>query len=51
LAHLDTAIRIMVPHAEPEPSWLERPNAKGGAWFGRGELARLVLDVLLEAKG
>ena len=41
--HLDAAIRIMCPDAEPE---LIRPKKPGCDWFGRGELARAVLDVL-----
>jgi hypothetical protein len=49
LAHLDAAIRIMDPDAEPELIPAKRTNAKGCDWFGRGELARMVLDALREA--
>ena len=46
LAHLDAAIRIMCPDAEPELIRPKKPSRKGCDWFGRGELARAVLDVL-----
>lgn len=49
LAHLDAAIRIMDPNAEPELIPVKLPRPKGCDWFGRGELARMVLDVLREA--
>lgn len=46
LVHLDAAIRIMCPEAEPELIRPKKPSRKGCDWFGRGELARAVLDVL-----
>ena len=46
LAHLDAAIRIMCPDAEPELIRPTKPSRKGCDWFGRGELARAVFDVL-----
>ena len=49
LVHLDAAIRIMDPDAEPELIPATLPRSKGCDWFGRGELARMVLDVLREA--
>ena len=35
LAHLDAAIRIMCPDAEPEPTRPRKPSRKGCDWFGR----------------
>lgn len=49
LVHLDAAIRIMCPDAEPDLVRPKKPSRKGCDWFGRGELARAVLDVLREA--
>jgi hypothetical protein len=49
LVHLDAAIRIMCPEAEPELIKPKRPSRKGCDWFGRGELGRLVLDALRDA--
>jgi hypothetical protein len=49
LAHLDAAIRIMCPDAEPELIKPRRPSRRGCDWFGRGELGRLVLDALRNA--
>ena len=46
LVHLDAAIRILCPHAEPELIRPKRPSRKGCDWFGRQELPRLILDVL-----
>ena len=46
LAHLDAAIRIMCPDAEPELIRPKKPSRKGCDWFGRGELARWIMDVL-----
>jgi hypothetical protein len=46
LVHLDAAIRIMNPDAKPELIRQRKPSRKGCDWFGRGELARAVLDVL-----
>ncbi|MFZ1431213.1 MAG: hypothetical protein WAS21_31190 [Geminicoccaceae bacterium] len=48
LAHLDAAIRIMSPDTDPEAIRPKKPSRKGCDWFGRGELARMVLDVLRE---
>ena len=46
LAHLDAAIRIMCPDAEPELIRPRKPSRKGCDWFGRQELPRLVLVAL-----
>lgn len=48
LAHLDAAIRIMDPAADPESI---RPKVPRNAcdWFGRGELFRLTMDALRDA--
>ncbi|MGD9508517.1 MAG: hypothetical protein AB7I59_07195 [Geminicoccaceae bacterium] len=46
LVHLYAAIRIMCPEAELELIRPKKPSRKGCDWFGRGELARAVLDVL-----
>ena len=46
LAHLDAAIRIMCPDAEPELIRPKKPSRKGCDWFGRQELPRLVLAAL-----
>ncbi len=51
LAHLDAAIRIMSPDTDPEAIRPKKPGRNGCDWFGRGELARMVLDVLREAQG
>lgn len=51
LVHLDAAIRIMSPETDPEAIRPKKPSRKGYDWFGRGELARTVLDVLREAQG
>lgn len=51
LVHLDAAIRIMSPDTDPEAIRPKKPSRKGCDWFGRGELARMVLDVLREAQG
>src|SRR6187551_692853 len=51
LAHLDAAIRIMSPDTDPEAIRPKKPSRNGCDWFGRGELARMVLDVLREAQG
>ena len=44
LAHLDAAIRIMCPEAEPELIRPRKPSRKGCDWFGRQELLRMVLE-------
>ena len=49
LMHLDAAIRIMDPDAVPELIAPKLPRPQGCDWFGRGELSRMVLDVLREA--
>ena len=49
LLHLDAAIRILCPEAQPELIKPRRPSRKGCDWFGRGELGRLVLDALRDA--
>jgi hypothetical protein len=49
LAHLDAAIRIVCPEAQPEMIRPKRPSRRGCDWFGRGELGRLMLDVLRDA--
>ena len=49
LAHLDAAIRIFCPEAQPELIKPKRPSRRGCDWFGRGELGRLVLDALRDA--
>ena len=46
LAHLDAAIRIMCPDAEPELIQPKKPSRKGCDWFGRQELPRLILATL-----
>ena len=46
LAHLDAAIRIMCPDAEPELIRPRKPSRKGCDWFGRQELPRLALAAL-----
>ena len=46
LVHLDAAIRIMRPDAEPELIRPRKPSRKGCDWFGRQELPRLVLGSL-----
>ena len=50
LAHLDAAIRIMCPDAEPELIRPKKPSRKGCDWFGRQELPRLVLGALRGAE-
>ena len=50
LAHLDAAIRIMCPEAEPELIQPKKPSRKGCDWFGRQELPRLVLGSLRGAE-
>ena len=49
LAHLDAAIRIMCPDAEPELIRPRKPSRRGCDWFGRQELPRLVLQSLRTA--
>ena len=49
LAHLDAAIRIMCPDAEPELTRPRKPSRKGCDWFGRQELVRLALGRLRDA--
>ena len=51
LAHLHAAIRILDPDADPAAVWPKRPSRRGCAWFGHGELGRLMLDALREAPG
>jgi hypothetical protein len=46
LAHLDAAVRIMCPDAEPELIRPKRPSRKGCDWFGRQELPRVILGSL-----
>src|SRR3954451_6703719 len=46
LVHLDAAIRILCPEAEPELIRPRKPSRKGCDWFGRQELPRLILDSL-----
>jgi hypothetical protein len=46
---LRAEIRIMCPEAQPELIEPKRPSRKGCDWFGRGELGRLVLEVLRDA--
>jgi hypothetical protein len=43
LVHLDAAIRIMCPDAEPELIRPRKPSRNGCDWFGRQELPRLIL--------
>ena len=50
LAHLDAAIRIMCPDAEPELIRPRKPSRKGCDWFGRQELPRLVLERMRTAE-
>jgi hypothetical protein len=50
LVHLDAAIRIFGPDAEPEAIRPKKPSRKGCDWFGRGELGRLVLEALRDAR-
>ena len=50
LAHLDAAIRIMCPEAEPELIPSKKPSRKGCDWFGRQELPRLSLGALRSAE-
>jgi hypothetical protein len=50
LAHLDAAIRIMCPDAEPELIRPRKPSRKGCDWFGRQELPRLALETLRAAE-
>ena len=50
LAHLDAAIRIMCPDAEPELIRPRKPSRKGCDWFGRQELPRLILAGLRTAE-
>jgi hypothetical protein len=49
LVHLDAAIRIVAPEAQPELIKPKRPSRRGCDWFGRGELGRMVLDTLRNA--
>lgn len=51
LVHLDAAIRTMSPDADPEAIRPKKPSRNGCDWFGRGELAWMVLDMLREAQG
>ena len=50
LAHLDAAIRLMCPDAEPELIRPRKPSKKGCDWFGRQELTRLLLGQLRDAE-
>src|SRR3954447_19783020 len=50
LAHLDAAIRIMDPAAEPDLIRPRKPSRKGCDWFGRQELPRLVLEGLRQSE-
>ena len=50
LVHLDAAIRIMCPDAEPELIRPQKPSRKGCDWFGRQELPRLILGSLRGAE-
>src|SRR3954447_23952124 len=50
LVHLDAAIRILCPDAEPELIRSRKPSRKGCDWFGRQELPRLVLERIREAE-
>jgi hypothetical protein len=50
LVHLDAAIQLLAPTTYPELIPPKKPSRKGCYWFGRGELGRLVLDVLREAQ-
>ncbi len=49
LAHLDAALLIMDPAADPEAIRPKRPPGKSSGWFGRGELQRLALDTIRTA--
>ncbi len=49
LAHLDAALLIMDPSADPDAIRPKRPPGKGGGWFGRGDLQRLALDAIRTA--
>src|SRR3954451_15342492 len=48
LAHLDAVIRIVDPAAEPESIKPKVPRNHCD-WFGRGELARLAMEVVRNA--
>lgn len=50
LLHLDAAIRIVCPDAEPELIRPKKPSRKGCDWFGRQELPRLVLGCMRDAE-
>jgi hypothetical protein len=50
VVHLDAAIRLLAPESYPELIPPKKPSRKGCDWFGRGELGRLVLDVLRDAQ-
>src|SRR3954451_9349708 len=49
LVHLDAAIRMLCPDAEPELIRPRKPSRKGCDWFGRQELPRLILAGMREA--
>ena len=48
--HLDAAIRILCPDAEPELIRPRKPSRKGCDWFGRQELRRLGMEGMREAE-
>src|SRR3954469_12374478 len=50
LVHLDAAIRIKCPDAEPELIRPRKPSRKRCDWFGRQELLRLALERMREAE-
>src|SRR3954452_21276150 len=50
LVHLDAAIRIMDPDAEPELIRPRKPSRRGCDWFGRQELLRLALEGVRKAE-
>ena len=50
LAHLDAAMVIMDPDADPGAIRPKRPMSNSSGWFGRGELQRLALDTIRTAR-
>jgi hypothetical protein len=50
LVHLDAAVRILCPDAEPELIRPRKPSGKGCDWFGRQELSRLVMERMRQAE-
>ena len=51
LTHIDGVLRLFQPDRDPDEIKPKRTNARRTGYFAKGELSRLVLEVLRDAPG